>query len=290
MKDRADLHTHSVFSDGQETPTRIVQIAEQTGLGGIALTDHDTIDGLREFMRVSVGRDMHRVPGLEISTDYGKKSAHLLGFFVPRNSLTLESKLRWLREEREKRFTKMLDRMKDELGLVPSREYIRNLLKHVDSPGRPHMGRILIDHGIVQDMDEAFQKYLHSGGPLYVRKVKLDLQEGINLLRNAGAVPVLAHPLDIKVDSITQSLAELKEMGILGVEVNYDYSNIKILEDPRVVVDATKNLDLIGTGGSDYHGTGWRASIGSVSVPIEVIGALREAARELGNDLCSWNG
>ncbi|MFW9918736.1 MAG: PHP domain-containing protein, partial [Candidatus Thorarchaeota archaeon] len=200
--DRADLHTHSSFSDGADTPSRIVQIAEKKGLGGISLNDHDTIDGLEEFMSTLITRKMMRVPSLEISTHYGRRSAHLLGFYVPRRNQMLDLKLKWLREEREKRFVKMIDRVEEELGFIPSEEYLKGLLDGVDSPGRPHLGRILIDHGIVGDMDEAFEKYLYNDGPLYIKKVKLELQEAVELLRNVAAVPILAHPLDLKVDSI----------------------------------------------------------------------------------------
>ena len=157
MMGHADLHTHSSFSDGIDSPTRIVQIAEQRGLGGISLNDHDTIDGLKEFMTAPSSTGIVRVPSLEISTHYGKLSAHLLGFFVPENNRILQNKLEWLRDEREKRFTKMIERLKEELALTPSKEYLGNLLDGVDSPGRPHMGRILIDHGIVKDMDESIK-------------------------------------------------------------------------------------------------------------------------------------
>ncbi len=288
MMDRADLHTHSSFSDGIDSPTRIVNQAEKRGLGGVSLNDHDTIDGLYEFMTALVTRDVVRVPSLEISTNYGKRSAHLLGFYVPNQNQILGLRLKWLREEREKRFAKMIDKVEEELGFIPSEEYLKDLLEGVDSPGRPHIGKILIDHGIVNDMDEAFDKYLYNGGPIYIKKVKLQVDEAVKLLRDVGAVPVLAHPLDIKVDSIELSLRELKEMGIMGVEVNYDYSHMKIVEEPRVVVDAAKDLNLIGTGGTDYHGGDWRVPLGSVNVPLRVVDQLKEAAKEIGNDLDSW--
>ena len=151
------------------------------------------------------------------------------------------------------------------------------------------MGRILIDHGIVKDMDEAFDKYLYSGGPLYVKKVKMEIQEAIKLLRDVAAVPVLAHPLDLKVDSIAVNLKELKEIGILGVEVTYDYAHMQVKQEPSVVGEIAKDLGLIGTGGTDYHGEGWRVPLGSVTIPADVIDRLRGAAAELGNDLHSWD-
>ena len=285
---RADLHTHSSKSDGTDTPSAIIEIAVRCGLGGISLNDHDTLDGLDDFMMTPAPREITRVPALEISTQYEEFSPHLHGYFVPKGNTLLESKLEWLRHERETRFSKMIIKL-GEIGVNPPREYIENLLEGVMSPGRPHLGRILIEHGIVQDMDEAFEKYLRKGGSIYIPKVKLEIQEAVSLLRSVGAVPVIAHPLDIQVPSIKDSLIEFKEMGILGVEVEYDYSNIRIIEEPRTVADAAKELGLISTGGTDYHGEGWRVPIGKVNVSIEVINQLRNAAKELGNDLYSWS-
>jgi predicted metal-dependent phosphoesterase TrpH len=288
MMGRADLHTHSSMSDGTESPSRIVQLAAECRLGGISLNDHDTIDGLKEFMTAPTVREMIRVPALEISTHYGQYSAHLLGFFIPRNNQLINSKLKWLRTEREARFSRMVKKAED-LGVHPSKEYLENLLKGVESPGRPHMGRMLIDYGIVRTMDEAFEKYLNGGRPIYIEKVKLQVDDAISLLRNVGAVPVIAHPLDMRVPSIRDSLSELKEMGAMGAEVAYDYSSTEILEKPETVTDAAESLQLIGTGGSDYHGPGWRTPLGTVGVSIDVVNQLRDVARELGNDLNSWD-
>ncbi len=285
---RADLHTHSSMSDGKDTPSAIIKIAAESGLGGIALSDHDTLAGLDEFMTAPSLREITRVPALEISTGFGKFSPHVLGYFVPKSSKPLESKLEFLRHEREIRFSKMLDRFR-ELGVSPSNEYLDKLMEGVKSPGRPHLGRMLIEHGVVEDMDEAFEKYLKKGGQIYIPKTKLEIQEAIHLLRAVGAVPVIAHPLDIGVASIRDSLIEFKKMGILGVEVEYDYSNTRITEEPRIVANAAKELGLISTGGTDYHGEGWRVPIGTVSVSLNVIGQLKDAARELGNALNSWN-
>lgn len=284
----ADLHTHSSMSDGTDTPSRIVELAADCGLGGVSLNDHDTIDGLKEFMAAPTAREMIRVPALEISTHYGQYDAHLLGFFIPKDNHLINSKLRWLRTEREARFSRMVKKA-EELGVHPSKVYLEKLLKGVESPGRPHMGRMLIDYGIVKTMDEAFEKYLNRGCPMYVEKVKLQVDDAISLLRNVGAVPVIAHPLDMRVPSIRDSLSQLKEMGVMGAEVAYDYSGTEILEGPKTVIDAVESLQLIGTGGSDYHGPEWRTPLGAVSVSLDVVNQLRAAARELGNDLNSWD-
>ncbi|MFW9848878.1 MAG: PHP domain-containing protein [Candidatus Thorarchaeota archaeon] len=284
---RADLHTHSTISDGTISPSELVKMAVEAGLHGISLTDHDSVDGLMEFMNATAPRHLQRVPGLEISTLYKSKEAHLLGYFVPMDNSQLFSKLQWLREVRERRFPKMLSKL-TEMGISVEIEYLDKLLNGVKSPGRPHIGRILIDHGVVQDMDEAFDRYLNRGCPLYVEKEKMSIEEAIALLRNVGAVPVVAHPLTIQVSGVYDLLVELKEMGLSGVETVYDYSHFRISEDPSEIIRASDDLSLIKTGGTDYHGPGWRVPVGGVSVSADVVDELRKSSIELGGEPDSW--
>ncbi|MFW9907983.1 MAG: PHP domain-containing protein [Candidatus Thorarchaeota archaeon] len=287
MTGLADLHIHSSVSDGTEKPEKLVEMAIEIGLGGLALTDHDTTDGLSRFMSAPGPPTQIRVPGLEISTDFNSKEAHILAYYVPKEDTTLSAKLSWLREEREKRFPKMIKKMM-EIGISVSAEELEILLKGVISPGRPHIGKILIDRGIVRDMNEAFDMYLAEGKPLYVGKERLSVNEAISTLRSVGAVPILAHPLDIGVPKVKEALKDLKEEGLMGVETVYDYSHLEISERPEAVREAAKELGLIATGGTDYHGDGWRIALGSIGVSVGVIDELRKAAEELGGDIYSW--
>ncbi|MCK5152217.1 MAG: PHP domain-containing protein [Candidatus Thorarchaeota archaeon] len=287
MMGRADLHTHSTISDGSDFPKDIVRMSSEAGLLGISLTDHDSLDGLEEFMIASAPNNLERIPGLEISTTYGTKEAHLLGYFVPKNNTQLSAKLKWFRDVRLARFPKMLRKLED-IGISMEKEELDLLLEGVKSPGRPHIGRILIDRGVVRDMDEAFNRYLNRGRPVYVDKEKLDIVDAISLLRAVGAVPVLAHPLTIDVPIIRDALFELKELGLMGVETVYDYSHFQIQDDPAEVIKASKEIGLIETGGTDYHGTGWRLPIGGISVSLDVVDELKVASRELGGDPDSW--
>ncbi|MFW9888101.1 MAG: PHP domain-containing protein [Candidatus Thorarchaeota archaeon] len=276
----ADLHTHSSISDGQDSPTDLVRLADELNLGGIALTDHDTILGLREFMEAKATPDLHRVPGLELSADYKNQEVHILGYFVPLESKRLDAKLEDLRNRRRFKFSKMIDKLHN-LGIELEHDEIEAALEGVESPGRPHLGALLVKKGIVASVDEAFDLYLGEGRPAYVEKKRMHVFEAIDLIRSVGAVPVVAHPFTIEVSDMGSFLETLKKSGILGVEVDYGYhparTDVK-LEELRKV---TQQLDLIETGGSDYHGESWMGKLGSVTVPVGTIEILRNAADDV---------
>ncbi|MFW9911013.1 MAG: PHP domain-containing protein [Candidatus Thorarchaeota archaeon] len=276
----ADLHTHSSISDGQDSPTDLVRLADELNLGGIALTDHDTVLGLREFMEAKATPDLQRVPGLELSADYENQEVHILAYFVPLESKSLDAKLGDLRNRRRFKFSKMVDKLQN-LGIELEHDEIEAALEGVESPGRPHLGALLVKKGIVASIDEAFDLYLGEGKPAYVEKKRMHVFEAINLIRSVGAVPVVAHPFTVEVPDLESFLETLKKAGILGVEVDYDYHPTRTdvnLEELRRVA---QELDLIETGGSDYHGRSWMGTLGSVTVPVRTIEILRNAADDM---------
>ena len=278
MKALADLHVHSDRSDGLYSPQELVKRAEKIGLEGIALTDHDTLDGLNDFMDAST--DLQRVPGVEISTEYQGFELHMLGYFVPLEESPIDIRLRTTREFRHTRFPKMIQKLRD-LGIEIEDEEIEVILKDVDSPGRPHLARVLIEKGVVKDINEAFARYLASGKPAYVARSKMDSVYAINLIRESGAVPVLAHPLLIKEANLKQLLPELKSHGLEGVEVEYGYQkpeNMDLVESVRKIA---KGLGLIATGGSDFHGDDGHYSLGSVGTSIDTIDLLWKACERI---------
>ena len=282
MKARADLHVHSNISDGVHSPSELLSIASDLNLGALALTDHDTIDGLVEFMNAEVHGGPIRIPGVEISTEYRGVEAHLLGYFVPTRAPKLVKKLKVLEESRRKRFPKMQNRLESE-GIRLSDDDIDQILQGVKAPGRPHMAKLLIQRGYVKDIEEAFHKYLGKGKPGYVRKEHADIGEAISLLKSEGAVPVLAHPLTMRLPDLRSTLIELRELGLLGVEIEYDYQHLRLNVKPGEVQAIAEGLGLIETGGSDYHGDGAHRNLGGVTVPIHVVDNLRKAHEELRN-------
>jgi predicted metal-dependent phosphoesterase TrpH len=279
VRARADLHTHSSSSDGSDPPSEIARKADRIGLGGVALTDHDTLAGIRKFMEANVSDEIIRVPGLEISAEYDDKEVHILGYFVPLDSKPLNKKLQFLRQARHDRLPKMIQKLYD-LGVHITIDELYDTLEGVESPGRPHVAQLLVDKGYVKTTREAFQKYLAANRPAYVKKERMEALEAVRLFKLVGAAPVLAHPLTIKVPDLRHVIEDLMKEGLVGVEVEYDYGHI-VMEFPDVDVKETiQDLDLIQTGGSDYHGTVHFTELGSVSVPVEVIEELEKKVME----------
>ncbi len=282
MRARADLHVHSNLSDGVHSPSELLALASNLNIGALALTDHDTIDGLVEFMNAEVHGCPIRIPGVEISTEFKGVEAHLLGYFIPTQAPKLVKRLKTLEESRRKRFPKMRSRLESE-GIRLSDDDIDQMLQGVKAPGRPHMAKLLIQRGYVKDIEEAFHKYLGKGKPGYVKKEHADIGEAISLLRSEGAVPVLAHPLTMRLPDLRSTLIKLRELGLLGVEIEYDYQHLHINVKPGEVRAIAEGLGLIETGGSDYHGDGAHRNLGSVTVPIHVVDNLRKAHEKLRN-------
>jgi predicted metal-dependent phosphoesterase TrpH len=280
VRARADLHTHSSSSDGSDSPTELVRKADAIKLGGIALTDHDSLDGIQEFMDAEASNELTRVPGLEISTEYETKEVHILGYFVPLDSKYLNENLEFLRKSRHERLPKMIRKFND-LGVDITIEELYEDLEGVASPGRPHVAQLLIKKGVVETTLEAFQKYLASDKPAYVKKARMDTIEAVKLLRSVGAVPVLAHPLTVKVEDLRSFAETLMNAGLMGIEVEYDYSFMGLHRTSDEVREVIHDLDILHTGGSDYHGTIHYTELGSVNIPIEVIDSLEKLRKEV---------
>jgi predicted metal-dependent phosphoesterase TrpH len=280
VRARADLHTHSSGSDGTDSPAELVRKADVMNLGGIALTDHDSVAGIQEFMDAEASAELIRVAGLEISTEYENKEVHILGYFVPLESKPLNDKLEFLRKSRHERLPKIIRKL-NEQGLDITLDELLEELEGVASPGRPHVAQLLIKKGFVKDTMEAFQKYLASGKPAYVKKARLQTLEAVNLLKSVGAVPVLAHPLTIKVQNLRSFIETLMDAGLMGVEVEYDYSFLGMHRTSDEVRQVIQGLDILHTGGSDYHGPVHYTKLGSVTVPVDVIDSLERIHSEL---------
>ena len=280
MKVRADLHMHSHFSDGIYSPTRLVKIAEEKGLGGMALTDHDTVEGNEEFLDAIDQSEVLGIPGVEVSAEYQEQEIHMLGYFVPLGESKIETRLKEIRESREKRFPKMVQKLRD-IGIEINQEQVEKILQGVESPGRPHLARILIESGVVGDINEAFSEYLIPGKPGYVKRDLIEIIEAIELLRASGAVPVLAHPLLIEDVDLHRFLQMLKSHGLEGVEVDYGYRKQELLDKIDIVRSYTDELNLIPTGGSDSHGDNGHYELGSIGAPIETIEKLRIIAERI---------
>ncbi|MFC4766385.1 PHP domain-containing protein [Effusibacillus consociatus] len=270
MREYYDLHAHTTASDGTFTPGELVQHAKKRGLAGVAVTDHDSTDGIEEAMDAGNKLNVDVVPGVEINTEYEGKEVHVLGYYFDRSSKSLQDLFRILREQRVTRMDRILEKLHS-LGIRIERDEVISEAAE-GSIGRPHIARVLIKKGLAQDIREAFDKYLSRGAPAYVERFKLDPGDAIRLIREANGVPILAHPGLVGKDALIE---ELIPAGLLGIEAFHpDHS-----EDARHrYAKMAEELGIIATGGSDFHGSGaeHRGDLGTVSVDKSVVLKMKE--------------
>ncbi len=274
-----DLHTHSIASDGSMSPAELVRHAKDMGLAAVALTDHDTVEGIREALYEGNRIGIEVIPGIEISTNY-KPEMHILGYFLDKeNYSSVQKELEVIRRGREDRNFKIISRL-NELGIAITEKEVR-AVSSGDTTGRPHFARLLMEKGYVKSMKEAFDKYLGKDGLAYFKRYELEPIDGINLIKKAGGIPVLAHPALLKMNynDMDKLLLELKKNGLAGIEAIYSENSKE--ETGNLLRLAIKHKLLV-TGGSDYHGT-YKNGIeigfgrGNLKVPYELLEKLKSA-------------
>ncbi|MEE8319607.1 MAG: PHP domain-containing protein [bacterium] len=273
-----DLHTHSTASDGTLEPAELVRKAMDCGVKALSLTDHDTLSGLKEAAAQASELDMKFIPGIEISADFSPGTMHMLGYYVDADDSVLKQKLSWLREGRDRRNTLILQMLEKQGYPVEMREL--EVYAKGESVGRPHIARAMVAKGYVGNEEEAFNRFLAKGGPAYANKERMNPTRAMELVIGAGGLPVLAHPqtLDLNSTELADLLAELKEAGLAGVETYY-FSHSE--EEMFLYKHIADDLDLIVTGGTDYHGPGFKGielgrGLGGMMVPDEVVDRLEE--------------
>ncbi len=270
---RIDLHTHSTVSDGMLSPDDLVREAAQLGVEIMALTDHDTVDGVPEAMETGRTIGVEVVPGVELGTSVERREHHILGYLVDIDDRVFRAALEDLAARRLRRAETMIQRLA-EAGVAVS---LAEVLAEAGNGtvGRPHLARVLIAHGYVADIGEAFERFLKFGRPAYVPRQPFPPEEAIALILQAGGVPALAHPFSTGDPQAANE--RLKPAGLQGLEVyygEYDHAqraSLKSLAD---------RFGLIPTGGSDYHGPAYRAGrdLGAPPVPADTVERLRAAA------------
>jgi 3',5'-nucleoside bisphosphate phosphatase len=263
---RADLHLHTTASDGQLRPAELVQLARKNHLNTIAITDHDTTDGLREAQQAADGSPVI-IPGIELSAEENEVDVHMLGYYVPTDEGDFQAALRRFRDDRLSRGQGMVEKLAA-LGKPVRWERVLELANG-GSVGRPHVARALVEAGHVESVNAAFDLYLRHGGPAYVSRKRMSPEEAIKLIHDAGGVAVMAHP-GLVADYLPM-FERLVEAGLDGVEYNHPRNPATVKENVRAV--ALKH-HLIMTGGSDFHRP--NDPIGAYLAPVEAMVALRE--------------
>lgn len=251
---RIDLHTHSSVSDGTDTPAELVARAQAAGLDVVALSDHDTHGGIGEARAAAEQCGLALVPAIELSCEQDGRSVHVLGYGGDPRHPELVAELDRILRGRRDRVPTMVARLND-LGLDLDMDDVAAQAREATSIGRPHVADALVAAGHVPDRSAAFADYLAEGRPAYVGRYAPDVAEGIRLLRDAGAVPVVAHPWgrDSRGVLDAETLAGLFSRGLAGLEVDHVEHDAA---DRQALRRLGRAHDVLMTGSSDYHGAG----------------------------------
>ncbi len=278
---RIDLHLHTIYSDGSLIPAEVVALAHQVGVTAMAITDHDIVDGIPHAMEAATRLGIEVIPGVELSSRLNGQELHILGYFFDWQDPTFQDHLTQQRLSRHARNPQAIERL-NKLGLELSEDEVKAKAGS-DSIGRPHIAQVLVDKGYVRNIQEAFDRYLGEGAVAYVPRTLSDTREVISWIRNARGVPVLAHPTWTRCtgEPLYRLCAHLKEAGLLGLEVFYSTHNRK---QTSQYLELAKQLDLLVTGGSDFHGAANPAiqvgrGKGNLKVPNALLDPLRRAAQ-----------
>jgi 3',5'-nucleoside bisphosphate phosphatase len=256
-----DLHTHSTASDGSRAPADVVREAKRIGLSALALTDHDTLDGIAEATATGVELGVRIVPGIELSAVEGDTETHILGLHLS-DTRELDRELVGLRDMRRARAARIVQRLND-LGV---RIELSSVLEQAagGAVGRPHVARAMIAEGWAVDFRDAFDRYLGNGRPAYVSKERLAVADAIGLIHRAGGIAILAHPSHT---GTRERIAAFVAEGMDGVEVRHPSHSAEDIARLGALVD---HFSLVPSGGSDWHGAAeGPRTLGMMRVPIE---------------------
>lgn len=246
-----DLHTHTTASDGTYTPTQLINYALEKGIGTIAVTDHDTVEGLQEAMAAADNKNIQVIPGIEFSTEYQGKDIHIVGLDIDYQNPFFLEKLTQFIDSRDIRNEKMCQRLR-EFGMEITMEELNSRFPDAVIT-RAHFALLLLEKGYINNRETAFQKYIGDNCPCYVPREKVNPVQAIRLIQEAGGIPVLAHPIlyKLSVDKLEELVSYLSSNGLIGIEAIYSTYN---KADEALIRRLAKQYQLAISGGSDFHG------------------------------------
>src|SRR3989338_811833 len=269
MKKLADLHVHTFHSDSTFTPDEVVEIAHKKGLWAIAITDHDSVDGIERSILAAKKYGIEIIAGVELTAEEENLEIHILGYFIDWKADWFEKKLAKIREVRLERIYEMVKKLKNVgVDIEPAQ-----VLK-VSGPGavgRLHLATVLYNEGVTSSISEAFRRYIGNKAPCYVKKYKLTPKEAVDMILKLGGVPVLAHPNVLGRDDL---IPRFVKDGIRGIEVYHtEHKNSTATHYEEMAL----RYDLLITGGSDCHGAGkGEVLLGKVKIPYSLVEALKK--------------
>lgn len=262
-----DLHLHTVASDGVLRPREVVRRAARKGLRVIAITDHDSTEGLAEALAEAEQHPgLTIIPGIELSTDIPRSEVHILGYFIDYENAGFQQTLAQFRASRYQRGERMVQKLA-ELGISIPWERVLHF-SDGGAVGRPHVAQAMLEAGYISSVSEAFLRYIGRNGPAYVERQKMTPAEAVSLVRERSGSAVLAHPADIDEGELEPLLDDLQAVGLAGMEVHYQGYPPELVGKLLAIA---KRRGLVPCGGSDYHGPHGpgELGIGEVDVPLE---------------------
>jgi len=275
-----DLHTHSTASDGTLSPSELVRHALEKNIQAIALTDHDTVEGLEEALAEGISCGVEVVPGIEISALYPNSTLHILGYYIDHHDDQFQQNISTLQKARKERNPKIIKKLQN-LGISIELEEVITESK-TGQVGRPHFAQVLLKKGYVKNTRQAFEKYLKKGAPAYADKFRYSPRDAIAHIRDCRGIPVLAHPktLDYHGEKELESIiVSMIDYGLMGIEAFYtEHSKTQ----NRLYERIAKKYNLLVTGGTDFHGKNIKgihlgSGRGDLDLPYSIIEDMKKA-------------
>jgi len=265
----ADLHLHTHFSDGTDSPERVVELAVAAGLSIIAITDHDNTEALSPAAVAAARSGIELIAGIEMSASAEGEEVHLLGFLIDTGNPVLTQHLAEQQARRVERVREMVQKLKGAGVTIDAEEVFA--VAGQGTVGRPHVAQVLLKHGYITTFSEAFTRYIGPKNPGFVPGSPLAPSRIIRVIRAAGGVPVLAHPVYLKRDDLIEQFVT---EGLAGLEV---YHSGHEPDTVRHYEQLANRLHLLRTGGSDYHGNSKEGlPVGAVKIPVALVDSLKQ--------------
>lgn len=276
-----DLHTHTTESDGSFTPEELILEAKRVGLSAIAITDHDSISGIKKAAPIAAEQGIELIPGVELSTDYNGKEVHVVGLYVDIENEYFLSKIKEFKGNRDNRNVIMVENLQKEGFSITMEDLVAENPDCVIT--RANIARYLYEHGMIPTIQTAFEKYIGDNCKCYVNRFKITPMDGVRLIKEAGGTAILAHPLLYHMSDATlqKMVNEMKEAGLDGIEAIYcTYTP----NEERQMKKFAQENQLLVSGGSDFHGTtkpnlNLGTGYGKLYIPYEVLENIKNSRK-----------
>jgi 3',5'-nucleoside bisphosphate phosphatase len=266
----ADLHLHTVFSDGTFTVRELISESLKENLSAISIVDHDNVAGIHPAIEISKAEGIEVLPGIELTAEYDGKEIHILGYLIDYRDEKLINKLEGLKKNRVERIYKITDKLR-EMGIDLNPQAVFDIAKY-GTVGRLHVAMALVKEKKTASVQEAFYKFIGDKCPAYVGGFKLSPEQAIKTIKDVGGIPVLAHPYIIHDDEL---IFKLLDYGLMGLEVYYPEHSQSMV---NFYSKFCENNGLLMTGGSDCHGSAKpEISVGCIRIPYELVEKLKQA-------------